>query len=33
LTQAGNSEEGKGSAGKTGTPAQAQADEEMTIAA
>jgi hypothetical protein len=33
LTQADNSEEGKGSAGKTGTPAQAHADEEMTIAA
>jgi hypothetical protein len=33
LTQADNSEEGKGSAGTTGTPAQAHADEEMTIAA
>ena len=33
LTQADNSEEGKESAGKTGTPAQAHADEEMTIAA
>jgi hypothetical protein len=33
LTQADNREEGKGSAGTTGTPAQANADEEMTIAA
>jgi hypothetical protein len=33
LTQADNSKEGKGNAGTTGTPAQAQADEEMTIAA
>jgi hypothetical protein len=33
LTQADNSNEGKGSAGTTGTPAQAHADEEMTIAA
>jgi predicted Zn-dependent protease len=33
LTQADNSEEGKGSAGTTGTPAQVHADEEMTIAA
>ena len=33
LTQADNSEEEKESAGKSGTPAQAQADEEIAIAA
>jgi hypothetical protein len=33
LTQANNSEEGKESAGKTGTPTQIYADEVMTIAA
>jgi hypothetical protein len=33
LTQADDNEERRGSAGTTGTPTQAQAEEEMTIAA
>jgi hypothetical protein len=33
LSQSDDSEEGKGSAGTNGTPAQTHADEEMTIAA